>query len=98
MIEAKGNFFLFLPPYSPFLTLIENMFSKWKQAIRTEKPNSEKQLFKIIGNVNLIISGDDCAGFYRHMLGFLLNCLKREEITEGYCTKCFETKYMYITN
>ena len=70
MIEAKRNFLLFLPLYLPFLNPIESMFSKWKQAIRIKRRNSEKLLFEIIGNVNLIISGDDCAGFYRHMLGF----------------------------
>ena len=83
MIEVKGHIVLFLPPYSPFLNPIENMFSKWKQAIRREKPNNEKKLFELIENVNSIISGDDCAGYYRHMIGFLPKCLKREPITEG---------------
>ena len=59
------------------------MFSKWKPAIRAKWPDNETQLFELINNVHLIVSGDDCAAFYRHMLGFLPKCLKRESITEG---------------
>ena len=83
MVEAKGHIIIFLPPYSPFLNPIENMFSKWKQPIRAKRPDNETQLFELNNNVHLTVSGDDCAVFSRHMLGFLPKCLKRESITEG---------------
>lgn len=83
IIEGNDHIIQFLPPYSPFLNPIENMFSKWKQSIRRERPENERHLFDLIHNVRQIISPDDCAAYYRHMLGFLPNCLKREVITEG---------------
>jgi transposase len=36
-IERRGNRLLLLPPYSPFLNPIENLFSKWKEIIRGVK-------------------------------------------------------------
>ena len=64
MVEAKWHVIIFLSPYSPFLNPIENMFSKWKQAIRAKRTDNETQLFELINNVHLIVSGDDCAAFY----------------------------------
>ena len=51
MIEAKGHMLLFLPPYSPFLNPIENMFSKWKQVIKSKRADNEASLFELINNV-----------------------------------------------
>jgi len=42
-ILNKGHQVLYLPPYSPFLNPIENMFAKWKQIIRSERFNNELQ-------------------------------------------------------
>lgn len=83
IVKSKGHTLLFLPPYSPFLNPIENMFSKWKQSIRIENPNNESELFDLIENVNNLISSQDCAGFYRNMHKFLPKCLKRLAITEA---------------
>ena len=83
MVESKGHILLFLPPYSPFLNPIENMFSKWKQAIKAENPTNESHLFELINNVHSTISADDCAAFYRNMLRFLPQCISRAIITEG---------------
>lgn len=82
IIEEEGHILIFLPPYSPFLNPIENMFAKWKQSIRSENVQNESQLFNAFENVTNITSAD-CAGFYRNMLAFLPKCLKREAITEG---------------
>lgn len=83
MIENEGHIVVYLPPYSPFLNPIENMFAKWKQSIRRERPENETRLFELIENIKLTISEDDCSGFYRNMLGFLPKCLKRETIIES---------------
>ena len=38
--EQSNHILLYLPPYSPFLNPIENMFEKWKESIRESKPNN----------------------------------------------------------
>jgi hypothetical protein len=37
---AHGHRLLHLPPYSPFLNPIENLFSKWKQLVKQSCPDS----------------------------------------------------------
>jgi transposase len=37
LIEAHGHFAVFLPPYSPFLNHIEELFNQWKQLIKKNK-------------------------------------------------------------
>jgi len=82
MIEVKGHDLLYLPPYSPFLNPIENMFSKWKQAVRQQAVENEASLFEIINNVDRIVTSDDCAAYYRHMLSYLPTCIARKAITD----------------
>ena len=43
----------FLPPYSPFLNPIENIFSLWKRHVRGRKPNTEAELFQCISSFEL---------------------------------------------
>ena len=43
---------LYLPPYSPFLNPIKNMFGKLKENIRRSRPSNETELFLLIENVN----------------------------------------------
>jgi hypothetical protein len=35
-VEATGHTLVFLPPYSPFLNPIENMFSQWKDSVKVD--------------------------------------------------------------
>ena len=44
IIESRSHLLLLLPPYSPFLNPIENMFAKWKQSIRQSRPSCEEDL------------------------------------------------------
>lgn len=80
IIAQKGHQLLFLPPYSPFINPIENMFSKWKEAIRRNNPQNEPQLFELIENGATLITADDCASYYRHMLGYIPRCIRGEII------------------
>ena len=57
-----------LPPYSPFLNIIENCFSKWKNFVSRTNCNSADELFIEISRGYEMISEEDCAGFYRKML------------------------------
>ncbi|KAI5151466.1 hypothetical protein ENBRE01_2158 [Enteropsectra breve] len=74
--------FLFLPSYSPFLNPIENMFSKWKQAVRVCNSQNEEELMHIIENVAHYFTTEDCASFYRHMFTYIPRCLRDEIITD----------------
>lgn len=83
LIENKGYNILYLPPYSPFLNPIENAFSKWKQNIRQNKPINEEHLLELISNVYNIINNDDCAGFFRNMMVYILKSIEMVPILEG---------------
>ncbi len=48
-IEARGASLLFLPPYSPDLNPIEQVFAKLKALIRKEEPRSRERLWSTIG-------------------------------------------------
>lgn len=76
LILNYGHQFLFLPPYSPFLNPIENAFSKWKEFIRRNNPNTEQELISLIESGANAISTENCNNFYRHMLGYIPRCLR----------------------
>ncbi|KAI5151222.1 hypothetical protein ENBRE01_1981 [Enteropsectra breve] len=82
-IRTAGYNILYLPPYSPFLNLIENMFSKWKQFIRARNPVSEEGLLELIDQGAILISNENCAGFFRHMLRFLPDSINGIAILDG---------------
>ncbi|KAI5154465.1 hypothetical protein ENBRE01_3387, partial [Enteropsectra breve] len=70
----------YLPPYSPFLNPIENMFAKWKQTVRRMRIQDEDDLIVAIQDGSRLISPADCNGFFRNMIGYLPRCLLKEEI------------------
>jgi transposase len=70
----------YLPPYSPFLNPIENLFSKWKSLVRSFGVSTEEELMQRIESAAFEISGDDCDGYFRNMLRYLLRCMNGEEI------------------
>jgi transposase len=82
-IEQKGHVLKFLPPYSPFLNPIENMFSQWKQLVRAERPQNEERLMVIIDEVFTRITSENCNSYYLHMMTYLPRCLERERIEDG---------------
>jgi DDE superfamily endonuclease len=49
-IEARGASLLFLPPYSPDLNPIEQVFAKLKTLLRRAEPRSRESLWQSIGN------------------------------------------------
>ncbi|MBS0562284.1 MAG: transposase, partial [Proteobacteria bacterium] len=48
-IEARGASLLFLPPYSPDLNPIEQVFAKLKALIRRTQPRTRERLWQTIG-------------------------------------------------
>ena len=48
-IENAGARLLFLPPYSPDLNPIEQVFAKLKQLVRSAEPRAREKLWRTIG-------------------------------------------------
>jgi len=65
-IEAVGAELHYLPPYSPDLNPIENMWSKVKGKLRSLAARSIDSLHDAIGTALATVTPDDCIGFFRH--------------------------------
>jgi transposase len=65
-IEAAGARLVYLPPYSPDLNPIENVFSKIKQLIRRFRPRSWRQIIHATKHALLNITYDDIANTFVH--------------------------------
>lgn len=82
LITLSGFEYMFLPPYSPFLNPIENMFSKWKEHVRRGNPENEQNLMQLIEDGACLVSNEDTDGYFRNMLSYIPRCLNREEIKD----------------
>lgn len=82
LIESYGHNLLFLPPYSPFLNCIENMFSQSKQFVKQSRVNTSEELLVAIKDSFLRITVENCANYYRNMLKFLTPCLNNLPIVD----------------
>jgi transposase len=56
----------YLPPYSPDLNPIENLWSKVKQGMKGYDPRNARQLYWAAGAAFDSISPKDCQGFFLH--------------------------------
>jgi len=65
-IEAAGCRIVYLPPYSPDLSPIENVFAKLKQSLRTRAARDVPTLHAAIGDALATITPSDCYGCFRH--------------------------------
>lgn len=61
----------FLPPYSPFLNPIENLFSKWKAYVRRSNPMCENDLMRSMENGLRTLTENDCEGYYLNMKKYI---------------------------
>jgi transposase len=66
MIEAAGAALLYLPPYSPDLNPIENMWSKVKQLLRSAAARTFEALQRAVWAALDAVTPDDCRGFFAH--------------------------------
>ena len=62
-IEARGATLLFLPPYSPDLNPIEQVFAKLKSLVRGAEPRTRERLWKTIGNTLDRFAPAECANY-----------------------------------
>ena len=65
-IEAVGARFIYLPPYSPDLNPVENIFSKVKQLLRALRPRNFGEIVKAARQVLPQITLDDLEGVFAH--------------------------------
>lgn len=65
-VESVGAKMIFLPPYSPDLNPIENIFSKVKQLLRGYRPRSWDSIVSAVKDVLTQITFDDLEETFRH--------------------------------
>ncbi len=65
-VEARGATLLYLPPYSPDLNPIEQVFSKLKRLLRTEAARTMDALWTAIGRLLNQLSPAECSRYLRH--------------------------------
>jgi transposase len=65
-IEGRGCELLYLPPYSPDLSPIEEAFSKIKGLLRKAEARSRETLLGAIGGAISALSVEDARGFFEH--------------------------------
>jgi len=63
-IEAAGCECWFLPPYSPDLNPIEQMWSKVKEHLRQYAARTFEELIEAIGEALASVTAADCCGFF----------------------------------
>lgn len=62
-IEAAGATLRYLPPYSPDLNPIEQMFAKFKALLRKASARTVEALWSVIGDMVTRFEPDECANY-----------------------------------
>jgi len=65
-IRAKGAHLIFLPPYSPDLNPIEQVFAKLKHLLRNAEPRDVEATWRKVGQLLDLFSPDECANYFRN--------------------------------
>jgi transposase len=65
-IEAAGAELRYLPPYSPDLNPIEQLFAKLKTLLRKIAARSVEVLWTAIGDLIQQLSRGECANYFRY--------------------------------
>ena len=65
-IEAAGAELKYLPPYSPDLNPIENVFSKIKAKLRAAAMRTITAVENFLGDVLDTIAPEECRNYFRH--------------------------------
>lgn len=79
VIKNNGHNLIFLPPYTPQLNPIEEVFGFWKEQVRGKNCDSHESLIDAINTTVCNITSNHCEAFFRHMHGFLIKGLARED-------------------
>jgi len=73
-IESVGAKVLYLPPYSPDLNPIENVFSKLKTPVRKAKVRKVEDLWRKLGELCDVFSPQECLNYFKNA-GYRKNLL-----------------------
>ena len=65
ILQDHGAWFLFLPPYSPDLNLIEMAFSKIKAHLRAAEARTFDALTKALGSICNLFNRAKCWNFFK---------------------------------
>ena len=66
-IAAAGASLLYLPPYSPDLNPIEQVFAKLKTLLRQAAARSRETLWSTIGHLLATFSANECANYLQNV-------------------------------
>jgi transposase len=64
-LKQRGAWFLFLPPYSPDLNPIEQVFAKLKALLRKAAARSKEALWTTIGDICDLFEAQECWSYLR---------------------------------
>jgi transposase len=78
LITNRGYKCVYLPPYSPFLNPIEEMWSKVKGLVRRAPFDSKDTLTPRILRATNLVTVTDLQGWVRHSVSFFQRCLNGE--------------------
>ena len=62
-VRAAGAHLLFLPPYSPDLNPIEQLFAKLKHLMRAASPRTIEDTWRKVGQLLDLVSPNECANY-----------------------------------
>jgi transposase len=65
-IAAAGASILYLPPYSPDLNPIEQLFAKFKALLRKAAARTRNELWQAVGRLLDACPATECANYLRH--------------------------------
>lgn len=65
-IRKAGARLFFLPPYSPDLNPIEQVFAKLKTGLRKANARTEERIIQAIAQILNTYTPDECANYLRH--------------------------------
>jgi transposase len=65
-IRNRGAHLIFLPPYSPDLNPIEQLFAKLKHLMRKAEPRKHEGAWRKVGELLDLVSPTECANYFRN--------------------------------
>ena len=65
-VASVGAMVLYLPPYSPDMDPIENVFSKLKTLVRKLKLRNVEDLWRGLGELCDVFDPEECLNYFRH--------------------------------
>ena len=69
-LKQKGAWFLFLPPYSPDLNPIEQVFSQIKAHLRKAEARTSDALWRAIGDICDLVEPEACRNYFTAFTAF----------------------------